>query len=218
MAGYYFENLHALSYVFLGKKLSKQEDLKEMGDISSGMSSSIMQLYLKQVLEAFFHTQSSVRHFALSVIALTLNQGLIHPVQVRSISPTAVAVEYSMIRNVAQMFRNCHFCFDCNILMIPFVCARSVYPTSLQWARTQRPAWGTKLTSSWWRLTRNTQDSSMWVDVSCQYHTFYLVRKITLTVQNHFSASELITKLLFFQIFIHFEWALWYSIIQWECF
>uniref|UniRef100_A0A6Q2WVQ6 Nipped-B protein n=1 Tax=Esox lucius TaxID=8010 RepID=A0A6Q2WVQ6_ESOLU len=63
------------------KKLSKKEDLKEMGDISSGMSSSIMQLYLKQVLEAFFHTQSNVRHFALNVIALTLNQGLIHPVQ-----------------------------------------------------------------------------------------------------------------------------------------
>ncbi|MEE6458027.1 hypothetical protein FKM82_000154 [Ascaphus truei] len=63
------------------KKLSKQEDLKEMGDISSGMSSSIMQLYLKQVLESFFHAQSSVRHFALNVIALTLNQGLIHPVQ-----------------------------------------------------------------------------------------------------------------------------------------
>ncbi|XP_042681938.1 nipped-B-like protein [Centrocercus urophasianus] len=63
------------------KKVAKQEDLKEMGDISSGMSSSIMQLYLKQVLEAFFHTQSNVRHFALNVIALTLNQGLIHPVQ-----------------------------------------------------------------------------------------------------------------------------------------
>ncbi|XP_073477419.1 nipped-B-like protein isoform X3 [Aquarana catesbeiana] len=63
------------------KKVSKQEDLKEMGDISSGMSSSIMQLYLKQVLESFFHKQSSVRHYALNVIALTLNQGLIHPVQ-----------------------------------------------------------------------------------------------------------------------------------------
>ncbi|KAM4642931.1 nipped-B-like protein isoform 2-T2 [Amazona ochrocephala] len=63
------------------KKVAKQEDLKEMGDVSSGMSSSIMQLYLKQVLEAFFHAQSSVRHFALNVIALTLNQGLIHPVQ-----------------------------------------------------------------------------------------------------------------------------------------
>lgn len=76
------KNKHIIFYVLAGKKLSKQEDLKEMGDISSGMSSSIMQLYLKQVLEAFFHTQSSVRHFALNVIALTLNQGLIHPVQV----------------------------------------------------------------------------------------------------------------------------------------
>ncbi|XP_032874697.1 nipped-B-like protein [Amblyraja radiata] len=63
------------------KKVAKQEDLKEMGDISSGMSSSIMQLYLKQVLEAFFHTHSPVRQFALNVIALTLNQGLVHPVQ-----------------------------------------------------------------------------------------------------------------------------------------
>lgn len=74
---------HSNSLDLAGKKMSKQEDLKEMGDISSGMSSSIMQLYLKQVLESFFHTQSSVRHFALNVIALTLNQGLIHPVQVR---------------------------------------------------------------------------------------------------------------------------------------
>lgn len=82
--------------VFAGKKLSKQEDLKEMGDISSGMSSSIMQLYLKQVLEAFFHTQSSVRHFALNVIALTLNQGLIHPVQVRVHNLSGVrGVKYS---------------------------------------------------------------------------------------------------------------------------
>ncbi|XP_023275339.1 nipped-B-like protein A [Seriola lalandi dorsalis] len=63
------------------KNQAKQEDLKEMGDISSGMSSSIMQIYLKQVLESFFHSQSTVRHFALSVITLTLNQGLIHPVQ-----------------------------------------------------------------------------------------------------------------------------------------
>uniref|UniRef100_A0A672ZDI7 Nipped-B protein n=1 Tax=Sphaeramia orbicularis TaxID=375764 RepID=A0A672ZDI7_9TELE len=63
------------------KTTSKQEDLKEMGDISSGMSSSIMQIYLKQVLESFFHTQSTVRHFALNVITLTLSQGLIHPVQ-----------------------------------------------------------------------------------------------------------------------------------------
>uniref|UniRef100_A0A671YBR7 Nipped-B protein n=1 Tax=Sparus aurata TaxID=8175 RepID=A0A671YBR7_SPAAU len=63
------------------KNQAKQEDLKEMGDISSGMSSSIMQIYLKQVLESFFHSQSTVRHFSLSVITLTLSQGLVHPVQ-----------------------------------------------------------------------------------------------------------------------------------------
>lgn len=78
----YYDKISPFFSIFVGKKVAKQEDLKEMGDISSGMSSSIMQLYLKQVLEAFFHTQSSVRHFALNVIALTLNQGLIHPVQV----------------------------------------------------------------------------------------------------------------------------------------
>lgn len=38
-----------------------------------------------------------------------------------------------------------------------------MYPTSLPWEQTQSLAWGTNLTSSWWRLTRNTQDSSMWV-------------------------------------------------------
>lgn len=75
---------HAYVLVRSGKKQAKQEDLKEMGDISSGMSSSIMQIYLKQVLESFFHSQSTVRHFALSVVTLTLSQGLIHPVQVCS--------------------------------------------------------------------------------------------------------------------------------------
>lgn len=71
-------------FYYSGKNQAKQEDLKEMGDISSGMSSSIMQIYLKQVLESFFHSQSTVRHFALSVIILTLSQGLVHPVQVCS--------------------------------------------------------------------------------------------------------------------------------------
>lgn len=79
-----YSDQSVLLLFFLGKNKAKQEDLKEMGDISSGMSSSIMQIYLKQVLESFFHAQSTVRHFALSVITLTLSQGLIHPVQVCS--------------------------------------------------------------------------------------------------------------------------------------
>ena len=47
------------------------------------MASTIIQLYLKQVLESFFHSQSQVRMCALSVIVLILGQGLVHPVQVR---------------------------------------------------------------------------------------------------------------------------------------
>lgn len=86
----YVEDRQTDAFVYLGKNQAKQEDLKEMGDISSGMSSSIMQIYLKQVLESFFHSQSTVRHFALSVITLTLNQGLIHPVQVCSKSQSSI--------------------------------------------------------------------------------------------------------------------------------
>lgn len=63
------------------KKHAKEEDLKEMGDVQSGMASTIMQIYLKQVLDSFFHQQISVRLAALNVICLVLRQGLIHPVQ-----------------------------------------------------------------------------------------------------------------------------------------
>ncbi|KAH3831817.1 hypothetical protein DPMN_105088 [Dreissena polymorpha] len=46
------------------------------------MASTIMQVYLKEVLESFFHSKSQVRLEALNVIQLVLNQGLVHPVQV----------------------------------------------------------------------------------------------------------------------------------------
>ncbi|KAG8234266.1 hypothetical protein J437_LFUL006511 [Ladona fulva] len=63
-------------------KLSKQENLKEMNDVSSGMASTVIQLYLKEILESFLHPFVSVRHAALKVIQLILQQGLVHPVQV----------------------------------------------------------------------------------------------------------------------------------------
>ncbi|XP_015608348.1 nipped-B-like protein B [Cephus cinctus] len=63
-------------------KLSKSENLKEMGDVSSGMASTVIQLYLKEVLESFLHVNVSVRHAALKVIQLILAQGLVHPVQI----------------------------------------------------------------------------------------------------------------------------------------
>ncbi|XP_025080871.1 nipped-B-like protein B isoform X1 [Pomacea canaliculata] len=63
------------------KKHAKEEDLKEMGDIQSGMASTVVQLYLKEVLEAYFHEHPQVRITALNVVQLILRQGLVHPVQ-----------------------------------------------------------------------------------------------------------------------------------------
>uniref|UniRef100_T1JC53 Nipped-B protein n=1 Tax=Strigamia maritima TaxID=126957 RepID=T1JC53_STRMM len=63
-------------------KASKKEDIKEMGDITSGMASTIIQVYLKHILESFMHSNTQVRTVAMQVIQLILNQGLVHPVQI----------------------------------------------------------------------------------------------------------------------------------------
>ncbi|XP_046458023.1 LOW QUALITY PROTEIN: nipped-B-like protein A [Daphnia pulex] len=63
-------------------KTSKKENLKEMGDVTSGMASTVIQLYLKPILDCFFHGASSVRQSAFRVTQLILQQGLVHPVQI----------------------------------------------------------------------------------------------------------------------------------------
>ncbi|CAE1303158.1 SCC2 [Acanthosepion pharaonis] len=63
------------------RKKCKAEDLRDMGDVQSGMASTIIQVYLKQVLESFISANSQVRQAALEIIQIVLRQGLIHPVQ-----------------------------------------------------------------------------------------------------------------------------------------
>lgn len=46
------------------------------------MASTIVQVFLKQVLESYFNSQTQVRIAAVSVLHLILKQGLVHPVQV----------------------------------------------------------------------------------------------------------------------------------------
>lgn len=64
------------------KKQMKTENLKEMCDVQSGMASTIIQIYLKQVMECVVAGNMVVRHSALRVIQLVLAQGLVHPVQI----------------------------------------------------------------------------------------------------------------------------------------
>ena len=53
-----------------------------MGDVSSGMASTIIQAYLKPVLDSFKHADLSARRAALKVISQILAQGLVNPVQI----------------------------------------------------------------------------------------------------------------------------------------
>ncbi|XP_050076390.1 nipped-B protein-like isoform X2 [Anopheles maculipalpis] len=63
-------------------KQSKTEDLKEMGDVSSGMASRVIQIYLKEILRSFLHRDYGVRTWAMRVVEIVLRQGLVHPVQI----------------------------------------------------------------------------------------------------------------------------------------
>ena len=60
------------------------------------MASTIIQVYLKQLLESFFHHEPKVRLSALNVIVLVLRQGLVHPVQVSSSQslPSVIYLKY----------------------------------------------------------------------------------------------------------------------------
>lgn len=52
--------------------------------MSSGMASTVIQLYLKEILGSFLHPSTVVRSSAMKVVQLVLAQGLVHPVQVCS--------------------------------------------------------------------------------------------------------------------------------------
>lgn len=63
-------------------KQAQTEDLKEMGDVSSGMASRVIQIYLKEILRSFLHRDTGVRMWAMRVVEIVLRQGLVHPVQI----------------------------------------------------------------------------------------------------------------------------------------
>jgi len=70
-------------------KNAKHHDIKEMGDVTSGMASTIVQIFLKQILESFLHSDLSVRLAVVRVVQLVLQQGLVHPIQVNTIFPSS---------------------------------------------------------------------------------------------------------------------------------
>ncbi|XP_037927462.1 nipped-B protein [Teleopsis dalmanni] len=63
------------------EKEAQNEDLKEMNDVSSGMASRIIQLYLQEILDCFLNSDDTVRLWAVKVVQIVLRQGLVHPVR-----------------------------------------------------------------------------------------------------------------------------------------
>ena len=53
-----------------------------MGDVTSGMASTVIQVYLKAILNSYIHPKLMARQATLQVIKLILQQGLVHPVQI----------------------------------------------------------------------------------------------------------------------------------------
>ena len=58
-------------------KTCKKKILKEMCDVVSGMTSTVIQLYLKPILYCFIHAASSVRQSAFRVTQMIQQQGLV---------------------------------------------------------------------------------------------------------------------------------------------
>ncbi|XP_050664265.1 nipped-B-like protein A isoform X2 [Leptidea sinapis] len=89
-------------------KRSKMENLKEMGDVSSGMASTVIQLYLKEILDSFLHPSTIVRSSAMKVVQLVLAQGLVHPVQIvpyliSMSTDTEITVSHTADKNLQEI-------------------------------------------------------------------------------------------------------------------
>lgn len=62
-------------------KMHLKDDLKEMLDVQSGMASTIIQSYLKPILESYLTPNLTLRISVFSCLSMILNQGLVYPIE-----------------------------------------------------------------------------------------------------------------------------------------
>jgi cohesin loading factor subunit SCC2 len=65
----------------LAKTHDFKDDLKEMMDVQSGMASSIIQSYLKPILESYLTSNSNLRVNIFNCLSMVLTQGLVYPIE-----------------------------------------------------------------------------------------------------------------------------------------
>ena len=64
----------ARTFTQTGKDYAEKENLKEMGDVTSGMASTVIQVYLRSVLDSYFNENVYVRVAVVKIISLILAQ------------------------------------------------------------------------------------------------------------------------------------------------
>ncbi len=74
------------------------------------MASTVIQIYLKHILEAYFSPQNLLRMTVLQVISLVLKQGLVHPVQ--------VSYGVGKLCDVSQSMIQCMLVSQCNFFIV----------------------------------------------------------------------------------------------------
>lgn len=90
-------------FLDMKERIEQVDDLKEMELSSSGLSSSVIQVYWNAILNCYFHTDETVRSEAAQVIWQTLEQGLVTP---GSSIPTLIAMSTDPIQNVRIKIAN----------------------------------------------------------------------------------------------------------------
>ena len=67
--------------VELSKNHGCKDDLKEMLDVQSGMASTIIQSYLKPILDSYLTPNTTLRINVFNCLSMILNQGLVYPIE-----------------------------------------------------------------------------------------------------------------------------------------
>ena len=70
------------SYYFLGEKESKEMNLKDMGDVYSGITSSVIQTYLADILNSYLDPAPCSRNSTIKVVKMIIQHGLVLPFQI----------------------------------------------------------------------------------------------------------------------------------------
>ncbi|KAF2880156.1 hypothetical protein ILUMI_26019 [Ignelater luminosus] len=77
----YIVEVNNINVATHGSKVLTEEDLKRI-EVSSGVATSTIQYYVKDILQSYLHSNFQIRQVTVRLIQMILQQGVTHPVQI----------------------------------------------------------------------------------------------------------------------------------------